>query len=591
MHNFDLISTLALGLVGALLCGYATNRLGWSPIVGYLLAGIAVGPHTPGFVANRDMAEQLAEIGVVLLMFGVGLHFHLKDLLAVRGIAVTGAVVQSIVATGLGALVSHTFGWSWSSGLVFGAALSIASTVVLIRVLADHGELHSPAGRVAVGWLVVEDIFTVFLLVLLPAVYAAPAQSGGTSVPAAMGMAAVKLGGFIALILLGGRRAVPWLLNKVADTRSRELFTLSVLALALGIAAGAAYVFDVSMALGAFLAGMVVGQSDFSARAGAEALPLRDAFAVMFFLSIGLLFDPRQALASWALILATLGVILVGKPLAALGIVAALGYGSRIGLAVALALAQIGEFSFLLATLGRRLGALSEDAMNALVAAAVVSITLNPLLYKAGPRIEAYLVRHPRLWSVLNRKSAHARGAPEDGDTVRPAYRAVIVGYGPIGQTVSRILRQRGIEPTVIEMNIETHRRLRIEGQRVVYGDANQNEVLEQAGIAGATSLILSASGSSGATEAIRAAREQNPRIHVVARADFLHETASLRQAGADEVFSGEGEVALAMTDSILRNLGATPDQLDEARERIRESLLEAQPPANALPHRDPDPT
>jgi CPA2 family monovalent cation:H+ antiporter-2 len=303
-------------------------------------------------------------------------------------------------------------------------------------------------------------------------------------------------------------------------------------------------------------------------------LPLRDAFAVMFFLSVGMLFDPRQAFESPLLIAVTLAIVMIGKPVAAIVIVAALGYSSRVGLGVALALAQIGEFSFLLATLGRQVGALPDGAMNPVVAAAVVSIMLNPVIYRRVGPLEQFIDRHPRLWRVLNRKSAAERDSPvESRQEINPAHRAVIVGYGPIGQMVSRILRQRGIEPTVIEMNIETHRRLRGEGRAVVFGDANRKEVLEQAGIAGAASLILSASGTAAATEAVRTAREINPRIHVVARADYLRETELLRKAGASEVFSGEGEVALAIADSILRKLGATPEQLDEARERIRLNL------------------
>lgn len=574
MHNLDLIVTLAGGLIGALALGYLTHRIGWSPIVGYLLAGILLGPHTPGFVADRHMAEQLAEVGVILLMFGVGLHFHLKDLMAVRGIAVAGALAQSTVATGLGAFTFHAFGWNWSEGIVFGLALSVASTVVLVRVLSDNGELQGPTGRIAIGWLVVEDIFTVFVLVLLPVIFRGSGGQESRSLPMAIGIAAIKLAIFIGFTLVAGSRLIPWLLNKIADTHSRELFTLSVLAIALGIAAGSAYLFDVSMALGAFLAGMVVGQSEFSARAGSEALPLRDAFAVMFFLSVGMLFDPRQALESPWLIGATLAIVMIGKPLAAMVIVAVLGYSSRIGLGVALALAQIGEFSFLLATLGRQVGALPEGAMNPVVAAAIVSIMLNPLLYRWAAPMERFIERHPWLWRALNRNAAGERDSTTGYGLESPAaHRAVIVGYGPIGQMVFQILRQRGIEPTVIEMNIASHRRLRSEGLAAVYGDANRREVLEQAGIAGAASLILSASGTAAATEAVRTAREINPAIHVVARADYLRETELLRQSGASEVFSGEGEVALAIADSILRKLGATPDQLDESRERIRLSL------------------
>ncbi len=571
MHNLDLILTLAAGLAGALVFGYGTHRLGWSPIVGYLLAGVLVGPHTPGFVANSRIAGQLAEVGVILLMFGVGLHFHVKDLLRVGRAAVAGAVVQSTIATVLGALAAQAFGWNWRAGIVFGLALSVASTVVLTRVLSDNGELQSPTGRIAIGWLVVEDIFTVFILVLLPVVFGSRHHPAGLVL--AIAVMAGKLALLIAFILLGGARALPWLLHKVAATHSRELFTLCVLAIALGIAVCAAYFFGVSVALGAFLAGIVVGQSEFSARAGAEALPMRDAFAVMFFLSVGMLLDPRHVLDS-PLTLAALAIVVAGKPLAALCITTLLGYGSRVALGVAIGLAQIGEFSFLLAAVGIEAGVLPADAMNPLVVAAIVSIMLNPLLYRAVVPIESALARRPRLWRPLNRAAGRIAEDAAVANDAAPVHRAVIVGYGPIGRTVSRLLRERGIQPTVIEMNIDTHRHLSDQGDRAVYGDANQRTVLEQAGIARAASLILSASGSATSTEAIRAAREINPGVYVIARADFLAQAESLRAAQADEVFSGEGELALAITGSVLRHLGATPGQLDEERERIRTELL-----------------
>jgi len=566
MPNFELIGTLTGGFVMALALGYVTHRLGMSTLVGYLIAGILVGPYTPGFVADHHMAEQLAEVGVILLMFGVGLHFHLKDLMAVKGIAVMGALAQSAVATGLGALAFHAMGWSWAQGVVFGLSLSVASTVVLIRVLSDSGTLHSATGRVAVGWLVMEDIFTVFVLVMLPVVFKPEA---GANLPKELGMAALKLALFVGFTLVAGGKAIPWLLRKVAETHSRELFTLSVLALALGIAAGSAYFFGVSMALGAFLAGMVVGQSEFSARAGGEALPLRDAFAVMFFLSVGMLFDPKAAMASPGFIAMATSIVLIGKPLAALLIVTLMGYGSKVGFGVALALAQVGEFSFLLATLGRDSGALPASAMNPLVASAIVSIMLSPLLYRSGPWWESTLQRFPRLWRLMNRASGN-RGEFAAVDETPAAHRAIVVGYGPTGRMVVGILKQLGIQSVVVEMNVDTHLRLRAEGQAAVHGDSNQREVLEQAGVAGACSLILSASGSGGFSEAVRTAREINPRIHVVARAEFLKEAEVLRQAGAAAVFSGEGEVATAMAASILEHFGATPDQLDEAREQIR---------------------
>ena len=573
MDNLALILTLAAGFIGALTFGYVTHRLGWSPIVGYLLAGVLVGPYTPGFVADKHLADQLAEVGVILLMFGVGLHFHLKDLLAVRTVAIAGAICQSTIATLLGAVAATAFGWERSAGIVFGLALSVASTVVLTRVLADNDDLQSPTGRIAIGWLVVEDVFTVFVLVLLPVLSVASSDQAA-SLPVAFVLATLKLAAFVAFTLVVGGRVIPWILNRIADTRSRELFTLSVLAITLGIAVASTYFFGVSMALGAFLAGMVVGQSDFSARAGAEALPMRDAFAVMFFLSVGMLLDPWQVMAAPLLILATLAIVMIGKPLAAMLIVALLGYSSRIGLGVAIALAQIGEFSFLLAVLGKDLGVLPEAAINPIVTAAIVSIMLNPMLYRSLESLEAFLARHPRLWRLFNRgaKGEPSTAVAEPHPT--PAYQAVVVGYGPIGQTMARLLRERGIEPTIIETNIDTFRGLRDQGQRAVYGDANQRNVLEQAGVADARTIILSASGAAGHAEAIREARKINPRIHVVARADYLGQAESLLKVGADEVVSGEGEVVLAMTDSILRRLGATPDQLDEERARIRAELF-----------------
>jgi monovalent cation:H+ antiporter-2, CPA2 family len=380
MHDLDLLSTLTGCLAVALVFGYVTQRLGMSPIVGYLLAGIAVGPHTPGFVADQKLAEQFAEIGVILLMFGVGLQFHLNELLAVRRVAIPGAVTQSIVATLLGVLVARSFGWDWSAGILFGLAISVASTVVMMRVLEDNRDLNTPAGHIAVGWLVVEDLFTVVVLVLLPALFAdaGPAHK----IPLALGIALFKVAVLIAFTFLVGGRVIPWLLAKVDGTRSRELFTLTVLVVALSIAAGSAQIFDVSMALGAFLAGMVVGRSEFSFRAASEALPMRDAFAVLFFVSVGLLLDPKQLVETPGLIAATLAVILIGKPLSALAIVMALGYPLRTALAVAVALAQIGEFSFILAALGRELGLLTTAATNTLVAAAIISISINPLLYR-----------------------------------------------------------------------------------------------------------------------------------------------------------------------------------------------------------------
>ena len=575
MHHVDLLVTLTGALAAALVLGFITNRLGLSPIVGYLLAGIVVGPHTPGFVADVHLAEQLAEIGVILLMFGVGLHFHPEELLRVRRVAVPGAIGQSLVATLLGVGVARTFGWDWTSGIVFGLAISVASTVVLLRVLTDRGDLHTPAGHIAVGWLVVEDLFTVFVLVVLPAVFGAR-QEAGAGLPAAIGIAALKVAALIVLTFLVGSRFVPWILEKVAHTRSRELFTLTVLVVALGIAVGAAKLFSVSAALGAFLAGMVVGRSEFSLRAASDAVPMRDAFAVLFFVSVGMLFDPRTLTRSPVLVAATIAVILIGKPLAAFGIVLFLKYPLKVALSVSVALAQIGEFSFILATRAREMGILTDEATNSLVAASIFSISINPLLYRSIQPIEAWVMRQRRLRDRLN---AHvSMGLPLAGirgsESATPDHRAIVVGYGPVGETVTRLLRENDIEPTIVELNLETVRRLREQGVNAVYGDASLAATLESAGTASTGTLILSASGVRHCEEVIRLARGLNPAIRVLARADYVREVSALREAGAARVFTGEGEVALALIEEILRSLGATPEQIDHARDRFRREAL-----------------
>jgi CPA2 family monovalent cation:H+ antiporter-2 len=560
MHGLDLILTLTAGLVAALIGGFITQRLRLSPIVGYLIAGIVVGPYTPGFVADRALAEQLAEIGVILLMFGVGLQFHIEDLLAVRRVAVPGAIVQSLTATALGALLAHWAGWSLSSGIVFGIALSVASTVVLVRVLSDHRQLHTAAGHIAVGWLVVEDLFTVLVLVLMPAFFD---RTASASVPAALGWAAAKVVALTVLTMVVGRRTIPWFLAHVSRTGSRELFTLAVLATALGIAVASAEIFGVSMALGAFLAGLVVGRSDFSVRAASDALPMRDAFAVLFFVSVGMLLDPAALFATPVFLFSTLAIILIGKPVAALAIVLLFRYPLKTALAVAVALAQVGEFSFIVATLANQLGVLSVAATNMLVGAAIVSITLNPLLFRAIGPVERWAAR---------RKPARATVEPpvEHSSAV---HRAVVVGYGPVGRTVTRLLRENEIAPTLIEMNVDTVRELRAAGLHAIHGDAAHPDVLAAAGIAGARSFIVSVAGLEGAAEAFRIARQQNPGLQILARATHLSETPVLRNAGADVILSAEGEVALAFTTAVLQRLGATPDQIDHERIRVRDEL------------------
>jgi CPA2 family monovalent cation:H+ antiporter-2 len=565
MQSLDLILTLAGSLGAALVFGFATHRAGLSPIVGYLIAGLLVGPHTPGFVADRHMAEQLAEVGIILLMFGVGLQFHIEELVAVWRVAVPGAVAQSLVATGLGMAVAAAFGWPWTAGLVFGIGLAVASTVVLIRVLTDNRDLHTRAGHIAVGWLVVEDLLTVLVLVMMPAIF--DHGSGESSVAVSLALATAKVAVLTVLILIGGRRVVPWLLTRIAATRSRELFTLTILALALGISVASAQLFGVSMALGAFLAGLVVGRSEFSVRAASEALPMRDAFAVLFFVSVGMLLEPAFVVNAPLLVLATLAVVLIGKPIVAFALVLLWGYPVGVGLRIAVALAQIGEFSFIVAGVGADLELMTDDVRNTLIATAIVSIAINPLLYRAVAPLERW---------VQQRRFARATPAAADapGAVVPDArHRAVVIGYGPVGRTVARLLRENDITPTVVDLNIETVQSLRAEGRAAIYGDAGHRDTLVSAGVPTAGSIILSVAGLPQAREIIRTSRELNPGILILARTAYIRELIALKDAGATVVYSGEGEVALAFTETLLSRLGATPEQIDRERARVHEEI------------------
>ena len=569
MHSLDLILTLAGGLGAALVFGFATYRAGLSPIVGYLVAGLLVGPHTPGFVADRHMAEQLAEVGIILLMFGVGLQFHIEELVAVWRVAVPGAVAQSLVATGLGMAVAHAFGWTGTAGVIFGIGLAVASTVVLIRVLSDNRDLHTRAGHIAVGWLVVEDLLTVLVLVMMPAVFARSASDA--SVAASLALAAVKVAVLTALILVGGRRVVPWILTRIAATRSRELFTLTVLALALGISVASAELFGVSMALGAFLAGLVVGRSEFSVRAASEALPMRDAFAVLFFVSVGMLLDPAFVVNAPWLILSALGVVLVGKPLVALVLVLLWGYPAGVALRIAVALAQIGEFSFIVAAVGAQLGLVADDVRNTLIATAIVSIALNPLLYRLVAPLERWVPQRR-----LAAETPAIAGADDDAVDRDPRHRAVVIGYGPVGRTVARLLRENDVTPTIVDLNLDTVRTLREDGLPAIYGDAGHRATLVSAGVPTAGAIILSVAGLAAAREVISTSRELNPSILILARTAYIRELVALKHAGANVVYSGEAEVALAFTETILSRLGATAEQIDRERARVHDEVLGA---------------
>jgi CPA2 family monovalent cation:H+ antiporter-2 len=566
--EIDLLLTLAASLSIAVVLGYLAHRVGLSPIAGYLLAGVAVGPFTPGFVADAGLAEQLADVGVILLMFGVGLQFKLDELLAVQRVAIPGAVAGTGVATLLGAVAAHALGWGWAASIWFGLTLSVASTVVLVRVLSERRELHTSSGHIAVGWLVVEDTFTVFLLVLLPTLVGT-GSGGAAGIATSVAVTILKILALVAVAAVVGQRVIPRLLDRIAATRSRELFTLTVLAIALGLAVGSSRFFGVSMALGAFLAGMVVGRSDYSLRAATDAIPMRDAFAVLFFVSIGMLLNPRLLLQDPWLALAALGIVVLAKPLVAAGVLALLRLPPRTILSVPSALAQIGEFSFILGRLGRDVGVLPEAAMNIVVAVSITSIVLNPFVARLVAPAERWLLRH--------RRGVAALGDPGVSSSLQPSDRAIVVGYGPTGQTVARLLRDNGIAPTIVELNIDTVRALRHDGLSAIYGDARQPDTLVSAGLPHAGTLIVSGADT-GSPEVIAQAREINPKALIFVRGAYLRDVAPLRQAGADEVFSGEGEVALAMTESVLRKLGATPDQIDRERRKVHDALGEGGP-------------
>jgi CPA2 family monovalent cation:H+ antiporter-2 len=572
-----LVTTLAAALAAAWVMGVLAHRLGLSPIVGYLLAGVLIGPHTPGFVGDAALAAQLAEIGVALLMFGVGLHFHVDDLLAVRGIAVPGALLQSAVATLLGLGLGLAMGWPVVSGAVFGLALSVASTVVLMRGLESRGLAGAPAGHAAIGWLVFEDILTVAVLVVLPVVkdLQAGGGSGATGVLTALGMALLKLIVLVGLVMVAGSRAIPRALELSARLRSRELFTLTVLALALAVAAGATHVFGVSMALGAFLAGMLVGQTAVSQQAAADVLPFRDAFAVLFFVSVGMLLDPSFLVREPLLVAGTVAIVLLGKALTALFVVALLGHPPRTGLVVAIGLAQIGEFSFILGQLGRDLGLLPEAAAGALVSAALLTIAVDPFLFRGLEGIEDSLRRRPWLWGFLGSRAERRRAAVSAaaGASAGVPGAVAVVGYGPVGQTVDRLLRGAGVETVVIDLNLDAVRGLEREGRRAVYGDASQLEVLREAGVAAASALIVTLPHSSNRRGLIASARELNPELRILVRARYLREGAELKRAGADAACYEELEAAVALARVLLERAGKGADAISRESERVREEL------------------
>lgn len=566
-HHIPLITTIAAAFGIALILGFIAERLKVPALVGYLLAGILIGPATPGFVADVGLASQLSEIGVMLLMFGVGLHFSIRDLLAVKRIAVPGAVVQMSIATVLGMAVSWWWGWEWGHGLLFGLSLSCASTVVLLKALESHGVLDSMNGRIAVGWLVVEDLATVLVLVMLPplaGILGGNAGAGAGDGPIWMTIAKtlLEVGAFIALMLIVGRKVIPWLLWQVAGTGSRELFTLAVVSAAIGIAFGAAKLFSVSFALGAFFAGMVMRESEFSHRAAEESLPLRDAFSVLFFVSVGMLFQPDILLDKPLQVLGVVAIIMLGKTLAALAIVLAFRYPLNTALTVAASLAQIGEFSFILAGLGQALGLMSVEAMNYVLAGALFSIALNPLMFS--------VIDPLRRWALNN--SAFARELEQRGDpyaelpmTTERKYlekQVVLVGYGRVGQRIAEALSNREIPFVVAEQNRELVERLRERGIPSVSGDAADPSVLIQAHIADADTLVVTLPDPINVRQMVETARTLNPDIEILLRTHSEAESELLRKDKLGTVFFGEEELAKGMTKHLLSRYaqqGSTP--------------------------------
>ena len=558
MHDVTLITTIAAGFGLALILGFIAVRLGLPALIGYLLAGVVLGPATPGYVADLEIAGQLAEIGVMLLMFGVGLHFSFQDLLSVRRIALPGALVQIAVATALGAGLATLWGWNLTSGIVFGFALSVASTVVLLRALEARGELETVNGRIAVGWLVVEDLVTVLVLVLMPplaAVIATPGSMDGGEVLRSIAMTVGEIGVFIALMLVVGRRLFPWLLWQVARTGSRELFTLCVIAAALGIAYGSSALFGASFALGAFFAGMVLRESDLSYRAAQESLPLRDAFSVLFFVSVGMLFDPAVVLTRPLQVLAVVAVILVGKSLAAFLLVIAFRYPLNTALTVSASLAQIGEFSFILAGLGVTLGLLPVEGQNFILAGAIISIALNPIVFRTIEPAERWLQGRAGLARWLERRPDPLAALPAATTPHSPAGHVVLVGYGRVGRRIGQALTEHGLPFVVVEQNRDLVEKLREQGVQAVAGDASDPAELAQAHIARARMLVIAIPDAFQARLMIEAARTVNPGIETVVRTHSEEEADLLRKENAGKIFMGEHELAVGMTRHVLERV------------------------------------
>ncbi|WP_407354146.1 YbaL family putative K(+) efflux transporter [Luteimonas sp. R10] len=558
-HDISLISMLCVGFVLAFVLGLVAQRLRLSPLVGYLVAGIVAGPYTPGFVADQELAPQLAEIGVILLMFGVGLHFSLRDLMSVKAIALPGAIAQITVATLLGLGLGEYLGWSHGASLMFGLALSVASTVVLLRALEDRRLIESERGRIAVGWLIVEDLAMVLALVLIPALSGALGgqdADGGRGLSGTLLVTLLKVGAFVALMLLVGRRVIPWILERVAGTGSRELFTLGVLAIAMGVAFGAAELFGVSFALGAFFAGMLLNESEFSHKAAADSLPLRDAFAVLFFVSVGMLFDPGIVLERPLEVLATFFIIVFGKSAAAWAIVRLFGKPNSTALTISASLAQIGEFSFILAGLGLSLEILPADGHALVIAGALLSILVNPFIFTLLDRWQA---REDARAAALRPPEPKTPPLDVDGH-------AILVGYGRVGSQLASLLQARGVPLVVVEEDADLVAKARQAGLLAVRGNVASEAVMAEALPARARMAIFAIPRALEAGETIARLRQVNPELSILARAHSDGEVKHLLAHGADAAVLAERELAYSLSEMVMSTppyrparAGATP--------------------------------
>lgn len=561
MHELPLLIDIAVALVVAFIGGVIARRLGLPTIVGYLLGGIVIGPFTPGFVGDSKTISQLAELGVIFLMFGVGLHFSLKDLWKVRAIAIPGALGQMTLATLLGLWLSQAWGWSLPAGIVLGLAISIASTVVLLRGLMDKGLLNTPHGQAAVGWLVLEDLATVLILVLMPAL----ANTNAGFDWQQLGLTLLKAGAFIVLVLFLGAKFIPWVLLRIAHTRSRELFILSVLAVSLGTALGAAEIFGVSLALGAFIAGVVVSESPFSHQVGADLVPFREAFAVLFFVSIGMLVNPVYLLGHIGPILALTTLIVIGKPLITLLLGLVFPWPVRTGLVVAAGLSQIGEFSFILGQAGIKLGIINQDQYSLILAGALLSITLNPLMFRLITPAEKWLKRFPKLWNLLDR-SVKLPESDHDGLSGH----VVIVGYGRVGRHIANLLGRMEIPYLVVDADAANIEEVSRQGARVLYGDAANSEVLSHAGLARARALVVAGPDESSSELVVAAARDLAPALPIIARAVTTQGVKHLKKLGAQHVIHPELEGGLELVRYTLLELGFPLHEIYRYKDAVR---------------------